>query len=666
MSQEETLTLKAGSSTLRLSAAGGLSFMHRGRQFWQTPGPLAILHYYDRQHPRAQAVAVPWHETHAFGTPGTLSMAAKSEIAFERLDEGRARVAAQFKSLSVRVVFEIALREDGEGFRVVIPEGGIVEDHADLYRILALEVLPEFGAARTGEQGYLTLPNWFGCRTFYDKDVAREVVQSIYSSNDEWEHDCNMPVWGITRAQGTLAGLVAKGDFDAELVCRQHWEKVRHNSIHPRLIYRWQQQEERLAGDREVRYRFAPADYDGGEGYVLVGKLAREFYRQDRGLKTWKEKRVEATRDYAERFFLKVFMAYKDPHPEGTGEYHATCTFDEAREILTALKERGVGKLTATVVGWGQDGHDGMPPTRFPVDERLGGEAKMKELNAWCRENGIVLAVHDSYGASYSCSPEHDIANLVRHRSGEYWASVIWSGGHAHVMCPAVWLDRHARRDMPAVAALGIHGHHHIDAVGSFMTCFSEEHPLPKRADYCAQVHKMFEIAIENLGSVSTELPFGPYFDVVDGFFHSYIRPYKWHLASSIGRYFYDESVPLLNVVLHGCINLGMHMPGDELGLLRMIDFGNTPQFEVAARKTGPFGVPAYHEHVDRIAEMYHLFYGENGIARKLLHQTVEARREILPGVHETVYCGGTRVQVNLTDEAWEDLPARSYRILEA
>ncbi len=184
-----------------------------------------------------------------------------------------------------------------------------------------MEVLPEFGAAKTGEPGYLTLPNWSGCQTFFDKTYPREARQTIYSSNDQWEHVCNMGVFGITRAHGTLCGIVAAGDYDAELICRIHWEQAQSNSVHPQFIYRWQQQDERIAGRREMRYFFAPADYERGEGYVFCGKSYREFLRRERGLLTWEEKAIQrpAALDYRDRFFLKIFMAYKDPQADGRG-----------------------------------------------------------------------------------------------------------------------------------------------------------------------------------------------------------------------------------------------------------------------------------------------------------------------------------------------------------
>ncbi len=659
------VSLRDGARSLSLTPEGILSFVAADGAEWKSAGPLCIVHYYDRQHPRAQEAAVPTRNVQAFGTAGTPSLSAKTLLTVEAAGDREIRAMALCANVGLSVTLRFLLPAGGDGFDVRIEDAGVQEDNPRLYRLLSVELLPDYGAARTGEEGYLTLPNWSGCQTFYDKAYPREVRQTVYSSNDQWEHVCNMPVFGITRRQGTLCGLIVAGDMDAQLVCRVHWEDSRANGVHPALVYRWQQQDEREPGPREVRYRFEGPQGASGEGYAFCGKVYRDFLRKERGLRTWKEKgesRPEAL-EYRDRFFLKIFMAYKTPQADGKGPYHATCTFAETREILEDCLRRGVRKVTAILVGWGIDGHDGMPPTRFPVDERLGGEAGMRDLAAWCRENDVVLGVHDSYGGVYGCSPEFDIGDLICHRTGEYWESVIWSGGQVHNACPRVFLEKHARRDIPDIAKLGLHGHHHIDAVGSFVTCHAPEHPLERRSEFVAEVRKMFELATEVMGSVSTEMPFGPYFDVVDGFFHSYSRPSPWHLASAVGRHFHDRTVPLLEVALHGSVSLGEFMADLVDDPLHWLDWGLVPQYEVCRRPSPDFGVSAYEGKAAMIQAAYALYYGEGALTPRFANLLIEKRREPVPGVSVTRYSDGTTVRVNRSGAAWDGIPAGSYRI---
>ncbi len=663
----ETVKLTAGCSSLLLPPDGRISFNLGDERNWQAE-LLAVLHYYDRQHPRPDELAVPSGNSRAFGTAGTLSLSARSGYIAKQIDERTAEVTMLFDSINISIMMRLALGETG--FRVTIPESGMQEKQSELFRILALEVLPEFGAARTGEQGYLTLPNWFGCQTSFDKKYPREVRQTIYSSNDQWEHNCNAPVFGITRDHGTLCGLIAQGDEDAQLVCRQHWEAAEANSVHPQLMYRWAQEDERIAGDREVRYRFAPADCPQGEGYAFVALQYRDFLRNDRGILTWAEKaktRPEAL-DYSERFFLKIFMGYKEPHPEGTGTYHSTTTCEEAREIIRQCLDRGMKKLAVILVGWGQDGHDGQPPRYFPVDDRVGGADKMRELIAWCEHHDIMLGVHTCFADIYACSPEFDLDDVIRHRTGEPWKGVIWGGGRAHRPCPSA-MRHYVRRDMAGLAALGFHGHHHFDAIGGFKLCYSDRHPLTTRSAFMEAVRENCRDAIRTLGSLSTEMPFGQYFDVMDGFLTMHSAPSNFLRACPVARYFLDGVVPLLGIALHGSHHCGASIlpkscRNADRHLLEMLDRGLSPAYEVAMRRSPEFGIPVYAERADIMEKAYRFAFGSDGYMTRLHRLDIEGRWQPAPGVSRTRYSDGTRVEVNLGDKAWQGLAVDAYRFM--
>lgn len=653
-----TLRNAATGATLTLNTDGYLSFSPAGEQPWEAVS-LGVLHYYDRQHPRADRLPVPSGNSREFGTLGTLSLSARSSIEIEPCDETSAIVHMVFDSIQIKVDLLVQLAEDGSGFSVSIAPEGVHEGMPRLYRVLGLEVLPEFGAAKTGEEGYLTLPNWFGCQTFFGKDYPREAWQTIYSSNDEWENNCNAPVFGITRAHGTLCGLVAGGDEDARLVSHVHWEKRQANSVHPYLVWRWEQQDDIIEGAREVRYRFAPADCPQGEGYAFVGTVYREFLRAERGVQTWAEKaktRPEAM-DYVERFFLKIFMGYKEPDAEGQGTYHCTTTCDEALQIIQQCLDRGMKKLTVILVGWGQDGHDGKPPTYLPVDERVGGEAKMQELIGWCKEHDILLGVHTSHAAAYSCSDEFDRDDIIRHRSGEHWESIIWSGGQAHRVCPEISLNKHVKRDLPALAELGFHGHHHYDAVGGFMCCYSDKHPVRERSRYIELIREECRVAIRTMGGLSTEMPYGQYFGVMDGFFHCHSNPGAFLRACPIGQYFLDRPVPMLGVALHGSHNC-CEAIGDRERMLKLLDLGLAPQYEVCMRPSPEFGIPAYDAKADMLEAAYDFALGSDGYMPRIGKLDMVARWEPAPGVTRTRYSDGTEVTVNRSQEAHAGLPA--------
>lgn len=650
------LKLLSGHSSLSINANGQAEFCLDNQSTW-TSNTLAVLHYYDRQHPRADSIDVPSGSSREFGTAGTLSLSAKSDFKLKPINDTSAELVLLFETLSIEITAMITLNDTG--FRISI--SNVSEQESDLFRILSLEILPEFGAARSGEEGYLTLPNWFGTRCYFDKKYPREVRQTIYSSNDQWENNCNAPVFGITRAQGTLCGIIAKGDEDAQLVCRQHWEEAEANSAHPQLMYRWAQEDEIITGDREVRYSFAPADCSQGEGYAFVALQYRDYLRNDRGIQTWAEKaktRPEAL-DYSERFFLKIFMGYKEPHAEGKGKYHCTTSCDEVREIIQGCLDRGMKKLAVMVVGWGQDGHDGQPPKYFPVDERVGGETKMRELIEWSKENDVMLGVHTCFADIYECSPEFDLDDVIRHRSGEPWAGVIWSGGRAYRPCPTA-IHKYVKRDMQELDDIGFHGHHHFDAIGGFKPCYSEKHPLTTRSAFMEAVRENCREAIDTLGSVSTEMPFGQYFDVMDGYFHSHSHVSDFLRACPIAKYFLDDVVPLLGIALHGSHNCGesifpKYLKNDTgklaAHLAKMQSLYLTPSYEVCMRPSPEFGIPAYKGKEDIMAQAYQATSGPEGYVSKYNQVDILGHWDLGDGRVKVRYENNAEVTIDKRDE---------------
>jgi hypothetical protein len=417
-------------------------------------------------------------------------------------------------------------------------------------------------------------------------------------------------------------------------------------------MYRWAQEDDIIPGDREVRYGFASADCPQGEGYAFVATQYRDYLRKDRGIQTWAEKaitRPEAL-DYSERFFLKIFMGYKEPHPDGKGKYHCTTSCDEVREIIQECLDRGMKKMAVMLVGWGQDGHDGQPPRYFPVDDRVGGEDKMRELIAWSKENDVMLGVHTCFADIYECSPEFDLDDVIRHRSGEAWAGVIWSGGRAHRPCPTA-IRQYVERDMRELSAIGFHGHHHFDAVGGFTLCYSGKHPLTSRSAFIEAVRDNCREAINTLGSVSTEMPFGQYFDVMDGYYHSHSHPANFLRGCPIAKYFLDDIVPLLGIALHGSHNCGESIaqktPAGDKRMAELQSLYLAPSYEVCTRRSPEFGIHPYKGKEAMMADSYAYAFGAEGYMTKFNQLDIEGRWELANGDIKTLYSDGTEVIVN-------------------
>jgi hypothetical protein len=186
---------------------------------------------------------------------------------------------------------------------------------------------------------------------------------------------------------------------------------------------------------------------------------------------------------------------------------------------------------------------------------------------------------------------------------------------------------------------------------------------LKNRADFAREVRRMFTFIQNEMGSVSTEMPFGPYFSVIDGLFHSYSVPGPWHRASAVGHHFLDRTIPLLSIVLHGSVNCGEGLNDLRDQPLQWLDWGLTPAWEVCQTASDSFGIPAYHKVADELAAFYARHFGADNLVPRLNPLFIEGRWELADGVARTLYSDGTYITVNRSADTWDGLRTNACRV---
>ena len=88
---------------------------------------------------------------------GTLSLSTRAALDIRQVGERSVEALVTCDTIHMRLALRIELDPEGEGFDFSVVADGLRGDLPRFYRLLGVEFLPEFGAARTGEQGYLTL-----------------------------------------------------------------------------------------------------------------------------------------------------------------------------------------------------------------------------------------------------------------------------------------------------------------------------------------------------------------------------------------------------------------------------------------------------------------------------------------------------------------------------
>ncbi len=532
---------------------------------------------------------------------------------------------------------------DGVRWRVTVRDDALVELQPGFGKLLRLDLFPGFSPATPGEEGYLFLPCNTGVLHHFNKTVAREKRITLYTRQEQWTLHSDFNCFGMHRNDASWCAMVSQGDADAEAVARSHWDASSTYSIHAGLVYRWDHQDTRLGGDRSIL--FCLLDPAAG-GWQEFARQYRTFLREERGLRTWKEKEGNPAEldHFARGFLLKIFQGHKELALDGRGAYHSATTFAEARDILATIQTDGIERITAQMVGWNFEGHDGRYPQRFPVNPVEGGEEEFKRLIQWGREHDCVITVHDNCYDAYDLADNLNRDDLVVLRDGTVWRNIPWSGGFVHKICPRCGLN-YLRESFPHMHKLGIRGNYYLDALGAFYPCHSPKHPAT-RGEFFAAMRDMLAYTRKEFGTLSAEFPFGPYTDLLDG---AYIDNVPFE--STDVREWFDEVVPAMPIALHNSLRYHQTLP-EKSGLARTLEdvrVGAMPFFEISARPIpGPHVNPTYAEVRDYAVSSWNLSCQRFGDRALVDLHSIETLGE---GLSRTIYADGRIVAVNSTGQ---------------
>jgi hypothetical protein len=328
------------------------------------------------------------------------------------------------------------------------------------------------------------------------------------------------------------------------------------------------------------------------------------------------------------------------------GNYQSTTTFAEAKELLEQMQNDGISKITAQMVGWNLEGHDGKYPTRFPVNPVEGGEEAFRALITWGKLHNICVTVHDNYQDSYEVSPDFTHDDGIVLRDGTYWRNVPWSGGYNWRMCP-LQSKKHAELNLPKMREMGIHGNYYLDALSAFNTCHSPQHPANRR-QYINAFREIITYTRNLFGTLSLEVPYGPYYDLMDGVYID-SNSDGWSKFTNFMTRFIDEVVPFLPIALHNSVRYQGYgdVTNGRAGALHTLAWGAMPFIEVAARTNSKgHTMPCYNDLATYTRESYQLCCIEYA---DRIFQDINNITQPQTGVYRTDYADGVSLLINTT-----------------
>jgi hypothetical protein len=242
--------------------------------------------------------------------------------------------------------------------------------------------------------------------------------------------------------------------------------------------------------------------------------------------------------------------------------FHCTLTFDEARQWLAKLQAAGIRNIHTEMVGWNARGHDGLYPTRFPIDERVGGEAGFRELVAWGTSQGWRMNVHDNYSMTIPAAPNYDPECVIHDISGAPLLSGWWAGGDEYYSWPLAFPHDRLEGNMERLISMGVRGKAYCDYMMRPLEV--NYHPRWKgsRGDHMRGQMRVMKVAQDKFGAVGTEygvFPAAMTCDSISGFGGRMGRK-DWPIGQLC-----DKKEPTYQLAIHGLVLLetGYHPTWD-------------------------------------------------------------------------------------------------------
>jgi hypothetical protein len=558
-----------------------------------------------------------------------MSSTSKPGLTFQNIPGGvrvNYDIQAQKMKLTIDYVIKEEARVDVPGtaayLEVTVPETGLKEEgdcviatSTTCAKLTSLEVLPMFGAAAGGQDGYLVVPDGIGAVVNFKPETAQyrqRYSQQIYGTDAASTTLSGrggtvglatrvlIPVFGLKHGNSAYAAVVTKGDFQANVNAYMAGYITNASRASVEFLYRRQAsiprrrtlfvnriEDDWMRGDRQVRFYLLNGE---DANYSGIGKAYRSYLMKD--------KQVKKLPNTPPRQVLTLYQGIT--RRAGFREdFLAMTTFDEASKIGDQMIQAGLKDFDIQLLGWNDDGDRGRWPRRYPAEEKLGGNSGLQRFTSWAKQNGVRTYLFDNYNTGYTASSGGIFGQIPLIRN--IWPN--WSYGfntrwdtirgvnklpvafgqrgafQTYLINPVIARERYAARDLPKHKQLGADGV--VLTYSRFIQSDTNERYPLSREQMAEEYMKTAKLARDTVGDVIFG---GGGSSGANGL--AYVFPHSDRLLEapelSLDA-FGDMPIPLFHIATQGLITRYSWAPNlrndQRTEFLRQIEYGMYPEF---------------------------------------------------------------------------------------
>lgn len=484
-------------------------------------------------------------------------------------------IRAEYTFVSIETTVAVEYRLTEKGLNASIPLNEIKT--GDDYILVNIALLPYFGAGGSQDEGYLFVPDGCGAIIRFNNQVNTSSGYRAWVYGEELSKDndsrqtntetVHMPVYGIRKNGEALFAVITQGDAMASIGAQNGNAEMGYNSVWSQaelavlsrtMLYEddWQNRTtisqaataSRGTDTYSVRYTCLSgeqADYTG------MAKVYREYLTAEKGLRP-------AEGDGCALALSLYGAADKQAYFIGLPytKTLALTTFSEAREMLAALREKGVEETAVQYFGWNGTILNQKLPDSASALRKLGGSKDLSALSEDIAEAG---------GAFY---PDLDFIRFRKSGNGysknrdaaknafgytakqyEYLRSIYVRSNELaqYLLLSPAKLGKLSDRLLQKYSANGIGG---VSLSAAGQLCYSDFDA--KKGIYRSELSGIYEGIFKKYRDSGLQLAFYS----ANAYAFAYAqRIFSAPVAS--GRYsVFDADVPFYQIVLHGLVHL--------------------------------------------------------------------------------------------------------------
>lgn len=333
--------------------------------------------------------------------------------AMYRADSRLIKSDSGFANTAYPAYFEIPLEITIEGSNLIanIDASKIRYNDKD-FIINKVTMLPYFASGRTGQDGYVFLPDGSGAIVNFNNDGKKNVLkltEPVYgqdsaltaAASSSKQEAYRLPVFGVKANETAIFGVIENGDAQCQITNVTGNIIHSYNTVYSTIILKNEDTFNYGVGIQsgQVITAFESGTYKGRYTvrYSFLGKENANLNGMAQAYKAYLKSKGALTKKVRQNslpFYLDTYGAtYTNGRFFGIPikVKIALTTFGQADNMVTDLLKYGVSSITLRYFGFANGGLDPTVPSKLSVEGILGGKSGLEKLAKSLKAKGANL-----------------------------------------------------------------------------------------------------------------------------------------------------------------------------------------------------------------------------------------------------------------------------------